>query len=66
MVNEGRLAPVVDLVQTLREDTAAGAGATARGGVWGKGAADAEDAAKGGGGGGKRSAAKKDVSSEMG
>ncbi len=49
MVNEGRLAPVVDVVQALR-DEAAGAG--------GKGGGAADDVAKVGG---IKSAAKKEV-----
>lgn len=57
MVNEGRLAPVVDVVQALR-DEAAGAGNKAKGAAW-KGSGGAEDAAKGGG---NKGFAKKDVS----
>ncbi|CAM9947612.1 unnamed protein product [Ectocarpus sp. 12 AP-2014] len=44
MVNEGRLAPVVDVVQALR-DEAAGAGNTAKG-TGGKGSGAADDMAK--------------------
>lgn len=57
MVNEGRLAPVVDVVQALR-DEAAGAGNSAKGTGW-KGSGGAEDATKGGG---SKGFAKKDVS----
>lgn len=55
MVNEGRLAPVADVVQALR-DEAAGAGTNAKG-AGGKGATD--DNAKTGG---NKGAAKKEVS----
>ena len=61
MVNEGRLAPVVDVVQALR-DEAVGAGDSAkRGGSssGGRGGGGGEGAPKGGG---KRKAARKDVS----
>lgn len=59
MVNEGRLAPVVDVVQALR-DEAAGAGSNSKGGGGSGGGGRGEDAAKGGG---KRKAARKDVRS---
>ena len=63
MVNEGRLAPVVDVVQALR-DEAAGAGNSAKGsggggGGGGRGGGGGEDSGKGGG---KRQAGRKDVS----
>lgn len=65
MVNEGRLAPVVDVVQALR-DEAAGAGNSTKSGSGGgggsgggRGGGGGEDSAKGGG---KRQAARKDVS----
>lgn len=61
MVNEGRLAPVVDVVQALREEPIAGTGNNAKGGAGGKGVGDAEDAGKCGSGG-NRGSAKKDVS----
>lgn len=47
MVNEGRLAPVIDVVQALRDD-AAGAGNNARGSS-GKGVGGTEDIMKNGG-----------------
>jgi len=50
MVNEGRLAPVVDVVQALRDEAA---------GTGGKGGGAADDIAKAGG---MKSAAKKEVS----
>lgn len=61
MVNEGRLAPVADVVQALREEPITGTGNHAKGGVGGKGMGDADDAGKGSGGG-SRGPAKKDVS----
>lgn len=57
MVNEGRLAPVVDVVQALRDD-AAGAGNSAKGGGVGKGGVGVEDSGKPGG---HKNAAKRDV-----
>lgn len=54
MVNEGQLAPVVDVVQALR-DEAAGAGK----GAGGKGGGAAEDMARAGG---TKSASKKEAS----
>lgn len=57
MVNEGRLAPVVDVVQALR-DEAAGAGNNAKG-TGGKGGGAADDIAKASG---NKSASKKEVS----
>lgn len=59
MVNEGRLAPVVDVVQAIR-DEAAGAGNNGKGGG-GKGGGGADDIAKASG---NKSASKKDVSIE--
>lgn len=56
MVNEGRLAPVVDVVQALRDEAAGGG----KGGG-GKGGGGADDIAKTGG---NKSASKKDVSRE--
>lgn len=57
MVNEGRLAPVVDVVQALR-DEAAGAGNNAKG-ASGKGGVGGDDVAKGSG---NKGSARKDVS----
>lgn len=57
MVNEGQLAPVVDVVQALR-DEAAGAGNNAKG-TGGKGGGAAEDIAKASGG---KSSTKKEAS----
>lgn len=57
MVNEGRLAPVVDVVQALR-DEAAGGGNNGKGGS-GKGGGAADDIAKASG-----NKSKKDVSGE--
>lgn len=56
MVNEGRLAPVVDVVQALRDEAAGGG----KGGG-GKGGGAADDIAKAGG---NKSSSKKDVSRE--
>lgn len=55
MVNEGRLAPVVDVVQALRDEAA---GNNAKGGG-GKGGGAADDIAKASG---NKSASKKEVS----
>lgn len=63
MVNEGRLAPVVDVVQDVADKAAVGAGNNVKGGSGGKGAGGGDHAAKSSSGN-KKGPSKKDVSYE--